>query len=115
MRDSKDRFENDERKRWGNWLMGVALALGVVAALSDNDGQSSLWPPVLATAFAVAFAAYVADAYRSGVAQGRFGESDRTKEPTSFNSTVLTYGVFAVLCALMALGFLWDLLDTVRR
>lgn len=104
-------FTPDQRRPWGKWLLGCACALALVAAITDNDGRSLWWPPVLASAFAATAAAYVVDAYRNGIAQGRFGLTvDRVREPTMFKLTVITYGLLTALLSLMAVGLWWDVL-----
>jgi hypothetical protein len=91
-----------DRRRWGNWLFGLAFALACLAAYNDNDGHSRWWPPVLATAFAVAFVAQIVDAYRTGVAWGRFGRADRYPNPSRFNIDVGVYIVLALFTGFLA-------------
>jgi hypothetical protein len=91
--------------RWGNWLMGLAFALAVVAAMTDGDGRSRWWPPLLATAFATAFIAQIADAYRTGIAVWRLTKWDRSRERIWFNLAVVALGAFAVLSLVLAIGF----------
>jgi hypothetical protein len=102
-----------DRRRWGNWLAGLAFVLAFVAALSTDACRSSWWPPVLATVFTVAFCAQIADAYRTGIAHDRFGRWDRYKQPAWFNLAVGTYLVFALFCATLAVALWWEFLAGV--
>jgi len=99
---SDEKHLRNEQRRWGNWLMGIALTLTIIATLTDGDGRLRWWPPVLATVFAAAFATQLADAYRTGIAVWRFMKSDRSRDRIWFNLTVIVLGAFTVLSAALA-------------
>ena len=77
--------------------MGGFLALGAVAAITDNDGRSVWWPPLLATAVTIAFMGYAADAHRTGIAQWKFGKVDRVSTPSMFKVTLIGHIAAALL------------------
>src|SRR5215475_13646574 len=93
-------------RRWAGWILGVALAVGLLAAVTDNSGRSRSWPPMLAAVLAAVFFAQVVDAYRNGSAQTKFGSFDRVREPKYFYTAVLGYGGFGLVFAFLA-GALW--------
>jgi hypothetical protein len=95
--------------------MVAAFALAVVAAFMDNDGGSAWWPPVLATAFAGTFVAYITDAYRTGTVSLKFTKTNRFQQPTMFGVIVAIYVVAAVMCCILAVGFWVDLWRSMGR
>jgi hypothetical protein len=48
------------------------------------------------------------DAYRTGIAQWRFGKVDRSREPGFFWAAVFLYAAVAVLLAAMSLALWWE-------